>query len=165
MLSSLADRGIKVDCVGVPGVFGSFARVPASKRFELLESKLRKASSLAVIAPDTPYTVEERGLVRRFVEKGGRLLLVGDPARNHLINTLSEDFGLTFQAGFPYNQVDYDLNHINIFVRDFFPDSVTEGLTEVAFYAPGATRSAGPALADTDTFTYSSADSNPCARV
>ena len=155
LLASLANRGITVDFVGEPSIFGGFERVSASERFQMLESKLRQAGSLVVIAPSVPYTKEERGLVRRFVDKGGRLLLIGDPTRDQQINTLSEEFGLSFQPGFLYNQVDFDLNHRNIFVRDFFPDPVTEGLAEVAFYTAGAIRSAGPALAYTDGNTFS----------
>ena len=155
LLSRLANRGITVDFMGEPSRFGGFQRVNASDRFSLLEDKLRQAGSLAVIAPQVPYTKEERGLVRRFVDKGGRLLLIGDPTRSQQINSLSEEFGLNFQPGFLYNQVDYDLNHRNIFVRDFFPDPVTEGLTQVAFYTAGAIRSSGPALAYTDGNTFS----------
>ncbi len=155
LLSGLADRGITVDFMGEPSNFGGFRRVDSEDRFELLESKLRKAGSLAVIAPDATYTEEETGLVRRFVDKGGRLLLIGDPTHSQLINTLAEEFGLTFQPGFLYNQVDYDLNHRNIFVRDFFPDPVTDGLAEVALYTAGAIRSGGPALAYTDGNTFS----------
>ena len=155
LLSSLANRGITVDFMGEPSIFGGFRRVNESDRFAMLEGKLRQAGSLVVIAPNEPYTKEERGLVRRFVTKGGRLLLIGDPTRSQQINTLSEEFGLSFQPGFLYNQVDYDLNHRNIFVRDFFPDPVTEGLAEVAFYTAGAIRSAGPALAYTDANTLS----------
>ena len=156
LLSSLANRGITVDFMGQSNRFGGFQRVGPSERFAMLESKLRQAGSLAVIAPGEPYTKEERGLVRRFVDKGGRLLLIGDPTRSQQINTLSEEFGLSFQPGFLYNQVDYDLNHRNIFVRDFFPDPVTEGVTEVVFYTAGAIRSSGPALAYTDGNTFSS---------
>ncbi|PKB71941.1 MAG: hypothetical protein BZY87_02950 [SAR202 cluster bacterium Io17-Chloro-G6] len=155
LLSSMANRGITVDIMGEPSIFGGFQGVNASERFAMLESKLRQAGSLAVIAPTEPYTQAERGLVRRFVEKGGRLLLIGDPTRGRRINTLSEEFGLSFQPGFLYNQVENDLNHRNIFVRDFFPDPVTEGLADVAFYTAGAIRSAGPALAYTDGNTFS----------
>ena len=155
LLSSLANRGITVDIMGEPSLFGGFQRVDASERFAMLESKLRQAGSLVVIAPGEPYSKAERGLVRRFVEKGGRLLLIGDPTRSQQINTLSEEFGLSFQPGFLYNQVENDLNHRNIFVRDFFPDPVTEGLVEVVFYTAGAIRSAGPALAYTDGNTFS----------
>jgi len=89
------------------------------------------------------------------VDKGGRLLLIGDPTRTQQINSLAEEFGLSFQPGFLYNQTDYDLNHRNIFVQDFFPDPVTEGLTQVVFYTAGAIRSSGPALAYTDGNTFS----------
>lgn len=105
-----------------------------------------------MIAPNEPYTKEER----RFVDKGGRLLLIGDPTRSQQINTLSEEFGLSFQPGFLYNQVDFDLNHRNIVVRDFFPDPVTEGFAEVTFYTVGTIRSAGPALDYTGGNTLSS---------
>ena len=155
LLSALANRGITVDFMGEPTGFGGFQRVNASDRFQMLESKLRQAGSLVVIAPSEPYTKAERGLVRRFVDKGGRLLLIGDPTLSQQINTLSEEFGLSFQPGFLYNQVDNDLNYRNIFVRDFFPDPVTEGLTEVVFYTAGAIRSAGPALAYTGGDTFS----------
>ena len=155
LLSRLANRGITVDFMGTPGRFGGFLRVREAERFEILENKLRQAKSLVVIAPREPYTKEERSLVRRFVEKGGRLLLINDPTRSQHTNTLAEEFGLSFQPGFLYNQVDYDLNHRNIFVRDFFADPVTQGLSEVAFYTAGAIRSAGPALAFTDGNTFS----------
>ena len=156
LLSSLANRGITVDFMGVRTGFGGFRRVTSSERLEFLETRLRQAGSLVVISPTEPYTEEERGLVRRFVEKGGRLLLISDPTRTQQINSLAEEFGLSFQPGFLYNQVDYDLNHRNIFVKDFFADPVTEGLSQVAFYTAGAIRSGGPALAYTDGNTFSS---------
>lgn len=155
LLSSMANRGITVDFMGVATGFGSFRRMTSLERLEALESQLRQAGSLVVIAPREPYTKQERGLVRRFVDKGGRLLLIGDPTRTQQINSLAEEFGLSFQPGFLYNQTDYDLNHRNIFVQDFFSDPVTDGLTQVAFYTVGAIRSAGPALAYTDGNTFS----------
>ena len=155
LLSGLANRGITVDFMGVRTGFGGFRRVTSPERLEFLETRLRQAGSLVVISPTEPYSQEERGLVRRFVEKGGRLLLISDPTRTQQINTLAEEFGLSFQPGVLYNQVDYDLNHRNIFVQDFFADPVTEGLSQVAFYTAGAIRSGGPALAYTDGNTLS----------
>ena len=155
LLSSLANRGITVDFMGVRTGFGGFRRVTSSERVEFLETRLRQAGSLVVISPTEPYTEEERGLVRRFVEKGGRLLLISDPTRTQQINALAEEFGLSFQPGFLYNQVDYDLNHRNIFVQDFFADPVTEGLSQVAFYTAMAIRTGGLALAYTDGNTFS----------
>lgn len=155
LLGRLTNRGITVEIMGEPSLFSGFQFVNESDRFAILEDKLRQAGSLAVIAPRDPYTDLEKGLVRRFVDKGGRLLLIGDPTRSQQINSLADVFGLSFQPGFLYNQVDYDLNHRNIFVRDFFADPVTEGLAEVAFYTAGTIRSAGPALAYTDANTFS----------
>ena len=155
LLGRLTNRGITVEIMGEPSLFSGFQFVNESDRFAILEDKLRQAAGLAVIAPRDPYTDLETGLVRRFVDKGGRLLLIGDPTRSQQINSLADVFGLSFQPGFLYNQVDYDLNHRNIFVRDFFADPVTEGLAEVAFYTAGTIRSAGPALAYTDANTFS----------
>jgi len=155
LVTSLADQGITVDFMGVPTGFGGFRRMTSTDRLEMLETKLRQAGGLVVISPREPYSEAEQGLVGRFVEKGGRLLLISDPTRNQQINTLAEEFGLSFQPGVLYNQVDYDLNHHNIFVQDFFADPVTDRLSQVAFYTAGAIRSGGPALAYTDGNTLS----------
>lgn len=152
LLSSMANRVITVDFMGVATGFGSFRRMTSMERLEARKNKLRQSGSLVIIALREPYTKEERGLVRRFVDKGGRLLLIGDPTRTQQINSLAEEFGLSFQPGFLYNQADYDLNHRNIFVQDFFPDPVTEGLTQVAFTAWGPSgRRAQPWHTPTET--------------
>ena len=125
-------------------------------RLALLTEHLREADSLAVVLPRIPYAPEETEVVRRFVEKGGRLLLIGDPGRPHQINSLAESFGIQFQAGYLYNVVEHDLYFRNIFVRDFRADQATEGLSAIALYTAGSIRSTGAPLAYTDTNTYSS---------
>ena len=83
LVSMLANRGHEVEIVD-----GSTPAVGQTE-LEALEERLRRATSLAVLLPRTPFTVEEIDLVKRFVEKGGKLLLVSDPTRSNRINELA----------------------------------------------------------------------------
>ena len=65
--------------------------------------------------------------MERFVDKGGKLLLVSDPTRPNQINVLAKKFGLEFRPDYLYNTVEYDQNFRHIFVRDFQPDALTNG--------------------------------------
>ena len=142
LLSRVADRGYDVE-------FNRFG-VP-----QLLEEKLRKADSLAVIVPARPYSEEEVDVIGRFVKKGGKLLLIADPTRRNEINSLAERFGIAFQADYLYNTKEYDINFQNIFIRDFVPDELTDGLSQIALYTAGSIRSSEPHLAYTDANTRS----------
>ncbi len=66
ILSRVDDRGYTVEFM---------------ERQNFLGNKLRKADSLAVIMPRLPYSEGEMAIIKRFVEKGGKLLLIGDPGR------------------------------------------------------------------------------------
>ena len=113
----------------------------------LLEERLRRADSLLVILPRLAYSEAETALVERFVRKGGKLVLVGDPGRRHQINTLAAQFGVEFRPDYLYDVADYDLNFQNIIVRDFQPDELTVGLDAITLYTAGSIRSSGPGLA------------------
>ena len=164
-LSTVAARGYSLDFLGELSVsrgFGGFGgfdgggSLGASERLGLLEEKLRGADSLVVIQPDDSYSKEEADLVERFVtEKGGRLLLIADPSRDHQINSLAERFGITFRPDYLYNQVEYDLNYQNIYVSDFRPDELTDGLGRIALYTAGSLESFGGGLAISDANTKS----------
>ena len=120
------------------------------------EKQLRKADSFVLVLPTTPYTQEEVDILKSFVGKGGKVLLIADPGRPNAINSVADAFGIQFQAGYLYNVVEHDLNFLNIFVRDFRPDPVTEGLNTIALYRAGSIRATGPPLAFSDTNTFSS---------
>ena len=149
--SKVAGRGYDIQFM-----VGRDVRFPRIPPLTLLEQQLRKADSFAVVLPTIGYDAAEVELVKRFVSKGGRLLLIGDPTRSHQANSLADAFGLLFQTGYLYNVVDHDLNFRNIFVRDFRPDQVTEGLEAIALYTAGSIKSTGPPLALADTNTFSS---------
>ena len=153
LISRVADRGYTVSFVAKRG--NEFPLFPTT-RLERLDELLRRADSFGVILPRNAYDPEELELVRRFVSKGGKLLLIGDPARPSAINSVADAFGILFQEGYLYNVVENDLNFRNIFVRDFRPDQVTQGLSAITLHTGGAIKSRGTPLAFTDTNTRSS---------
>ena len=150
LTSWVANRGFDVE------VIGSFAQVEPDVRLRLLEEKLRRADTFVVMLPRDAYLDAEIALVERFVEKGGKLLLVSDPTRPSRINGLAKRFGVEFQPDYLYNTMEYDLNFRHIFVRDFQPDPLTSGLDTIALYIAGSVRSSGNGLAFTDVNTRSS---------
>lgn len=156
LLSRVADRGYAVEFIGEATFFGGFRSLGFGERFSKLEEKLRRADSLAVIIPRDTYSSEEVDIIERFVQKGGKLLLIADPSRDHQINSLAERFGIAFQPDYLYNSVEHDLNFQNIFVRNFRPDEITRGLGQIVLYTAGSIKSSGPGLAFTDGNTRSS---------
>ena len=129
---------------------------PGNTALSKLDKKLHKARSLAIVLPAIPFTPEELDVIERFMDKGGRLLLIGDPGRSNVINSVADRFGLLFQDGYLYNVVDHVFNFRNIIVRDFRADQLTEGLETVALFNAGSIKSTGRPLAFADTNTFSS---------
>ena len=150
LTSWVSNRGYDVE------ILGEDSGEERSSRQSLLEEKLKHADSLLVMLPQEPYTDAEARLVERFVEKGGKLLLVSDPTRPNVVNGLAQRFGLEFRSDYLYNTVEYDQNFRHVFVRDFQPDALTNGLDTIALYVASSVRSSGPGLALTDANTQSS---------
>ena len=129
---------------------------PPENRLYRLQQALRRADSLAVILPQEPYSAAAADLIERFVNRGGRLLLLSDPARPQRINTLAARFGLDFQPDYLYDTTANDLNFRRILVSDFQPGEITAGLQTVALPVAGSIRSAGPGVAFASANTRSS---------
>jgi hypothetical protein len=134
---------------------GAFSLIEDDERIPLLEDRLRHADSFLIILPREPYQGEDIALLERFIARGGRLLLIADPTRPHVINTVGEPFGLEFQPDYLFNQVEYDLNFQHIYVRDFQPDELTSGLNEIVLYTAGSIKSSAGGLAFADARTRS----------
>ena len=150
LISMVANRGYDVEVIDISST------VEGQTRLQMLEQRLRRATSFAVMLPQASYSEEEIDLVQRFVDKGGKLLLVSDPTRPNRINTLAKRFGVEFQPDYLYNTVEYDLNFRHIFVRDFQPAPLTSGLDTIVLYVAGSIRSSGPGIGFSDTNTKSS---------
>jgi hypothetical protein len=118
-----------------------------------LGDSLRYARALVVVSPGTAWKADEIERVLKFVEKGGRLLLITDPARYEVfydewgmfsaldsdvahINDLAARFGLVFQADYLYNTVENEGNYRHIRFTDFSTHPLTAGLEQVVL--PGA---------------------------
>ena len=109
LTSWIANRGYDVEIIGMSENGG----------LQLLEEKLRRADSFVVMLPQQAYSEAEADLVERFVDKGGKLLLVSDPTRPSQINALAKRFGLEFRPDYLYNTVEYDQNFRHIFPSGF----------------------------------------------
>ena len=120
-----------------------------------LAGALRSASAYIVIAPLKSFSPAEVTAVTQFVDRGGRMLLVGDPTRFDLrieegvfdfryfidtaqlpLNSLSRSFGLTFNGDYLYNTIENEGNFRNIILADgsFAEHPLTDGLEKVVFY-------------------------------
>ena len=150
LISMVANRGYDVEVIDISST------VKGQTRLQMLEQRLRRATSFAVMLPRTSYSEEEIDLVQRFVDKGGKLLLVSDPTRPNRINALAKRFGVEFRPDYLYNTVEYDLNFRHIFVRDFQPAPLTSGLDTIVLYVAGSIQSSGPGIGVSDTNTKSS---------
>ena len=150
LTSRVANRGYDVEFLG------GFAPHDEDTRLQLLEEDLRRADSLVVVLPQVEFSDAEAALVERFVNKGGKLLLISDPTRPQRINTLAGRFGLEFRPDYLFDMTEYDLIFQNIIVSEFQPDELTVGLDSITLYTAGSVRSSGPGLAFAGDGTRSS---------
>ena len=141
LLAGVADRGFDIEFLTRPSQ---------------LDEKLRGVDSFAVVLPRSAYADGEVDIIEKFIEKGGKLLLIGDPTRDSDINSLAERFGIAFQSDYLYNMVDFDINFQNIFVKDFQPHRLTRGLGKIALYTASSIKASEPGLAFADANTRSS---------
>ena len=153
-VSKVADRGFDVEYLG--NFSRSFDPTQSKGSYLEMAEKLRRADSFAVILPRIAYSESEVALVERFVEKGGKLLLISDPGRLHSINSLAKQFGVDFQTDYLYNTSENDANFKRIFIRDFLPDQLTAGLDTITLDYAGSVRSSGGGLAFASSSTESS---------
>ncbi|MBI4287403.1 MAG: hypothetical protein HY671_03105 [Chloroflexi bacterium] len=155
LLSRVAARGFGIQFVGDLNIpMGSDAAI--KDRESQLEDKLRTADSFLVVLPWHEFTPRERELVRAFVQRGGRLVLVGDPTRRNTVNGVAQDFGIIFSDDYLYNVKEHEANFRYIYLRDFAPHEITKGLKSVVFYVASSITPESGGLMLTDTNTFSS---------
>ncbi|MBI5955659.1 MAG: DUF4350 domain-containing protein, partial [Chloroflexi bacterium] len=128
LVQRLSDRGAAID----------FLRDSDEKTTDALENKLAQADALVVISPWRAYTKEEARIVRRFVDTGGRLLLVSEPTRKDNINSLAVEFGLTFRNDYLYNLKENEGIYHHVRFRDIERTEVTRGLGEIVLFIVGS---------------------------
>lgn len=156
LLSRIMSRGFAFEYLS-PESQGEKKAETAAKRLERMKKKFRYADTLAVILPREALPPKELELIRDFVRKGGKLLLIGDPTRPSEINSVSSELGLIFEADYLYNLKEYDGNYQHIFVTEFATaDKITKDLTKIALYSAGSISSTNKGIAFTDENTLSS---------
>lgn len=141
-----------------------------------LPDLLPNAAALVVVAPHEPFHSWEVEAVERFVEQGGRVLLVADPSRYSFrteydeyygesyvpvsdvaaANSLASFFGLAFADDYVYNTAEHAGNYQYVILRDFAESPLTTGLGEVIFFAAHSIAAGEHALITADDRTTSS---------
>lgn len=120
-----------------------------------LASQLRSVNAFVVITPLSPFTIAEIQAVKDFVNRGGRLLLLGDPTRYEIsieedlfevflvieddkipLNSLGSEFDITFKGDYLYNMSENEGNFKNIMLSgsNIGESDLTEALETVVFY-------------------------------
>lgn len=129
------------------------------KDSEKLGENLTNADAFVVISPAREYSKEEVEEIKKFVERGGRLLLGSDPERDSEINTLAGGFGILFWDDFLYNLKYNDGNFKYIYLTDFADSKLMRNLSKLVFYSSGSIY--GNGIVFTDNNTYSSTKGIP----
>lgn len=126
---------------------------------EPLATTLRGAKAFVVAINVLAFDNEDALAVEAFVRNGGRLLLIGDPTRvveANTLNSIAGRFGVLYQGDYIYNIVENDGNYLNVYLRDFEENPLSEGIGEVVVRGAGSLRASGDALASGDANTFSS---------
>lgn len=146
---------------------------------------LRTVNAYLVITPLSDFTAEEILAVSRFVDRGGRLLLIGDPTRFNLVfdeedffglsptfladqiplNSLANEFDIAFNGDYLYNTIENEGNFRNIILRreGFAENGLVDGVDKLAFYSTHSLQvgPSGEALITADDNTWSSTTDRP----
>lgn len=149
-----------------------------------LAGALRPVNAFVIIAPLDTYSMEEVRVVKDFVDRGGRLLMVGDPTRFLVgfeedavsltytidnddipLNSLANAFDIAFQGDYLYNTAESEGNYRNIILKQtgFGENRLLDGLLQLAFYGSHSIQVGpeGERLLTADSGTWSSATDRP----
>ncbi|GAB4416084.1 MAG: hypothetical protein Fur0044_11260 [Anaerolineae bacterium] len=127
-----------------------------------LADKLRYAKSLILPLPRTEYTPEEIAEIKNFVNKGGRVLIIGDPTRTVVVealNSIAGTFGIIYSNDYLYSLSSNDNNYRNVAYTNFKESPLTKGLdkdSKVIFYGGGSLNAPGHEIILGDETTHSS---------
>ncbi len=150
-----------------------------------LAAALRSVNAFVVIAPTVNFDREEIQAVSGFVNRGGRLLLIGDPTRFTVtfseddffnltytletdkipLNSLANEFDIIFNGDYLYNTSENEGNFRNIILKEagFGENSLAADMEQLVFYGSHSLQT-GPeaeALFTADDNTWSSATDRP----
>lgn len=149
-----------------------------------LRAALRPVTAFVVITPISNFDLDEIQAVADFVDRGGKLLMIGDPTRFTVafneedifnltytletdkipLNSLANQFDIIFNGDYLYNTTENEGNFRNIILQGELGESgVTESLEKLVFYGSHSIQ-VGPeatTLLTGDENTWSSATDRP----
>jgi protease-4 len=142
----------------------SFRYINSSEKLDLM---LDDAKALLVINPRMHFSENETISVSKYVESGGKLLLISDPTRDSssYMNSLSAEFGLVYSSGYLYNMEENFGNYRNIIIDEFDENSMSKDLQKVVFYTATQILSENSKIASESgkhSLIYSSESEKPC---
>ncbi len=107
------------------------------------------ADGLVVIDPGQEYSQSEVDNIERFVDNGGRLVMIGEPPTSQIVgglftisirtvrsqfDSLSKAFGFEFGESYLFNTGDNDGNFRNIFAESKGSSPIVAGVDRTSFY-------------------------------
>lgn len=149
-----------------------------------LAGALRSVNAFVIITPLSTFSMDEVRIVKDFVERGGRLLMIGDPTRFLVgfeedavsltytidnddipLNSLANAFDIVYQGDYLYNTAESEGNYRNIILKQsgFGENQMLDGMSQLAFYGSHsiAVGPEGELLLEADSNTWSSATDRP----
>ncbi len=157
LLSKLVSRGFDYEIL----LAGEEEDDDAEKGEGLID-KLSYADALILPLPRIEYSDEEITAIEQFVEKGGQVLIIGDPTRTVIVeglNSIAGSFGIIYANDYLYSLENNDNNYRNVVYTNFADSLVTKGLDEgdkVIFYSGSSINAPGHEIILGDETTHSS---------
>jgi len=116
-----------------------------------LEYQLKYASAFITVSPSVPFSTNEQQTLKKFADRGGRILAFTDATRNFIYydstsgnplaygdsesaNSLLSAFDITVNNDYLYNTEKNEGNFRNVLFDEFSKSELTFGLKEVALY-------------------------------
>ena len=159
LVSKIVSRGFKYEIILSPAEASADESTAASSD---LADKLRYAQALILPLPRLEYTDEEIAEIKSFVQKGGRVLIIGDPTRTIVVealNSIAGSFGIIYANDYLYSLENNDNNYRNVAYTNFKESPLTQGLdkdSKVIFYGGGSLNAPGHEIILGDETTHSS---------
>jgi len=117
----------------------------------MFEHQLKYASAFISVSPSVPFSRTEQQSLRKFAERGGRILVLTDATRNFIYydpvsgnplaygdsdsaNSLLSAFDISINSDYLYNTENNEGNFRNVIFEEFGKNELTFGLKEVVLY-------------------------------
>ncbi|MCB0214088.1 MAG: hypothetical protein KDJ52_32420, partial [Anaerolineae bacterium] len=159
LLSKVVSRGFSYEVV-----------TPEEAENVSLVDRLSYAKSLILPLPRIDYTPEEITAIEQYVDKGGRVLIIGDPTRTVVVeslNSIAGSFGIIYANDYLYSLENNDNNYRNVVYTDFNDSIITDGIgkdDKVIFYASGSVSAPGHEIIMGDDTVFSSTSESSGAK-